>query len=67
MPLFIRAEPPLEIDQAVRSVMAFMLFHYGALTPPRLPVTLHHGEVIVAGAGRGVLPDSSAFQRPFWL
>lgn len=67
MPLFIRAEPPLEIDQAVRSVMAFMLFHYGALTPPRLPVTLHHGEIALVGASRGILPDSNTFQRPFWL
>jgi hypothetical protein len=66
-PLHIMAEPPLTIEQAVQSVMTFTLFHHGAITRPRLPVTLHHEDLICSGAERGLLPDSLDTDLPFWL
>ncbi len=67
MPLHIRTEPPLSIDQAVHSTMIMTLFHYGALERPRLPVTLHHGEIVIAGLERGVMLSDTSFDIPFWL
>ncbi len=67
MPLHVRTEPPLTIDQAVHSVMVMSLLHYGALKRPRLPVTLHHGEIVIAGLERGVMPADASYETPFWL
>jgi hypothetical protein len=67
MPIYIRAEPPLTIEQAVHSAMVFTLFHYGALKRPKLPVTVHHADLLEASAVRGVLPENSAETTPFWL
>jgi argonaute-like protein implicated in RNA metabolism and viral defense len=66
-PLHIRTEPPLSIDDALHSVLIFTLFHYGALKRPKLPVTVHHADIIEAGALRGVLPSNSEGDVPFWL
>lgn len=67
MPLHIRTEQPLTIDQAVHSAMVMTLFHYGALERPRLPITLHHGDIVIAGLERGVMPSDASFDTPFWL
>lgn len=66
-PLHISTEPPLTIDQAVQSVIAFTLFHHGAITRPRLPVTVHHEDLIRMGVERGLLPDALETTLPFWL
>ena len=66
-PLHIRTELPLSIEDAVHSAMVFTLFHYGALKRPKLPVTVHHAEIIQTGAQRGVLPQHQEGDIPFWL
>lgn len=66
-PLHIRTEAPLSIDDAIHSAMIFTLFHYGSLKRPRLPVTLHHADVIHTGAQRGVMPQHVEGDIPFWL
>jgi len=66
-PLHIRVEPPLTIDQALQSVMAFSLFHYGSLRLPKLPVTIHHADLIEGSILRGVMPTPFESDVPFWL
>ncbi|MDX2160196.1 MAG: hypothetical protein SF162_02615 [bacterium] len=66
-PLHIRVEPPLTIDQAIQSVMTFSLFHYGALRLPKLPVTIHHADLIEGAVLRGVMPVPLDSSVPFWL
>jgi hypothetical protein len=66
-PLHIRTERPLSIEDAVHSAMVFTLFHYGALKRPKLPVTVHHADIIQTGAQRGVLPLHHEGDLPFWL
>lgn len=66
-PLYIRSELPLSIDDAVHSVQVFTLFHYGTLKRPKLPVTIHHSDIIETGALRGVLPQHVEGDVPFWL
>ncbi len=66
-PLHLRVEPPLTIDQAIQSVMAFSLFHYGALRQPKLPVTIHHSDLIELSITRGVMPVPFVSDVPFWL
>jgi hypothetical protein len=66
-PLYIRTELPLSIDDAVHSVLIFTLFHYGTLKRPKLPVTVHHSDIIETGALRGVLPLHVEGDVPFWL
>lgn len=66
-PLYLRTEPSLPIEQAVHSVMAFTLFHYGAVKIPKLPVTLYGSEAIEAGILRGILDENQVGTTPFWL
>ncbi|MBW4435626.1 MAG: hypothetical protein KME04_00720 [Pleurocapsa minor GSE-CHR-MK-17-07R] len=67
MPLLVVSEPGFSIEDAVHSVMSFMYFHYTTLNRPRLPVTLHHAEIISASVLRGVLPALEDVSTPFWL
>ena len=70
-PLHVRldpdAPPGFTLEQALQSITAFAVLHYGVLQIPRLPVTLHHADLIAASAERGVLPAPSAGNTPFWL
>jgi hypothetical protein len=66
-PLHIRTELPLSIDDAIHSVQIFTLFHYGTLKRPKLPVTIHHSDIIETGALRSVLPQHVEGDVPFWL
>lgn len=71
-PLHVMAEAPLSIDQALHSVIAMTLFHFGALHRPRLPVTLHQADLIGAAWERGVFFDEDSDgvvegSAPFWL
>lgn len=66
-PLHVRTDPALPIEDAVHSAMVFTLFHYGALKRPKLPVTIHHADIISTGAERGVLPHEAEGDVPFWL
>lgn len=66
-PLGIVTEPALPIEQAIHSVLIFRLFHYGALSLPALPVTLHHHDLLATAILRGIFPINAAYDRPFWL
>jgi hypothetical protein len=70
-PLHLRADPALTIETAVRSVLDFSLLHYGALKPPKLPVTTHNADFIADGIQRGLLLRDGAHEfetaLPFWL
>lgn len=66
-PLHLHTEPPFTIEQAVDSVMQFTRLHYGALHPPALPVTIHNAEYIRRSIARGVMPDTTHGDLPFWL
>ncbi len=66
-PLHIRTEAPLSIEEAIESVMRFALLHYGAIRPPRLPVTLYQMETIAAGIARGIFPAQIEGSFPYWL
>jgi hypothetical protein len=66
-PLHIRAEAPLKIEQAVESVLAFTILHYGAVRSGKLPVTIHQTDSIEAGIARGIFPISRDGDAPYWL
>ncbi|MBK8032498.1 MAG: hypothetical protein IPO91_26845 [Chloroflexi bacterium] len=66
-PIHIRTEASLPIEQALHSVLAFTLFHYGAVKVPKLPVTLYGGDALEAGILRGVLDENLQGKTQFWL
>ncbi|MBL8130463.1 MAG: hypothetical protein JNL42_01290 [Anaerolineae bacterium] len=66
-PLHVRAEAPLKIEQAVESILAFTVLHYGTVTPSKLPVTIHQTESIEAGIARGIFPAQIGAETVFWL
>ncbi|MCK6579089.1 MAG: hypothetical protein L6Q98_13405 [Anaerolineae bacterium] len=66
-PLHVRAEAPLKIEQAVESILAFTILHYGMVAPSKLPVTIHQTESIEAGIARGIFPAKLGGETAFWL
>jgi hypothetical protein len=66
-PLHLRTEPPFTIEQAIHSVLALTLLHYGSLRPPRLPVTIHYSDRIAYLALMGIKPRNLEGTIPFWL
>lgn len=66
-PLHLRSDTSLGIDKAIKSVLALTLLHYGSLRPPRLPVSIHYSDKIGYLALRGIRPNHSQGQIPFWL
>ncbi len=66
-PLYVSTEAPFTIQQALHSVLAMSILHYGSLYGNFLPVTLHHNLLIESGLSRGILPTPYASERPFWL
>jgi argonaute-like protein implicated in RNA metabolism and viral defense len=67
-PLHVRvAQCNIPIDQAVYSVLAWTLLHYGALGLPKLPVTIQHAEDLAQWLSLGMLPDKTEGDVPFWL
>jgi argonaute-like protein implicated in RNA metabolism and viral defense len=66
-PFRICTEPPFTIAQALESVLAMTMLHYGSLRPPRLPVTIHYSDKIAYMALRGIKPKSLEGNIPFWL
>jgi len=55
------------IVQAIHSVLALTLLHYGSLRPPRLPVTTHYTDRIAYLALMGIKPRDLEGNIPFWL
>jgi hypothetical protein len=66
-PLFVSCEPPLSIEHAVHSVLIFTHFQFNALGLSRLPISLHHDDLIESSVLRGVMPTEREGDIPFWL
>jgi argonaute-like protein len=66
-PLRLRSEAPFPIEQAIHSVLALTLLHYGSLRTPRLPVTIHYSDEIAYLALKGIKPKALDGTLPFWL
>ncbi len=68
LPLRIRIERgALTIEQAVYSVLAWTLLHYGAQEQLALPVTIQHASDLAEWLRRGMLPQNQQGDIPFWL
>jgi hypothetical protein len=65
-PLHLRAEG-LTVTEAIESVQAFTLMHYGATVLPLLPVTLYRGEELATTIAKGTLAGGEYGVVPFWL
>lgn len=66
-PLQIRSTAPFSIEQAIHSVLALTLLHYGSLRPPRLPISIHYSDEIAYLALKGIKPKELEGNLPFWL
>ncbi|MCA9912008.1 MAG: hypothetical protein KC496_01610, partial [Anaerolineae bacterium] len=67
-PLHIRIERgTLTIEQAVYSVLAWTLLHYGSQEQLALPVTIQHAADLAEWLKRGMLPQHQQGDIPFWL
>lgn len=67
-PLHIRSPlANLPIAQAVYSVLAWTLLHYGTLGTPKLPVTVQNADKLAEWLSRGILPENNRGDVPFWL
>lgn len=66
-PLRIRTQSPLNIEQAIESVLALTNLHYGSVRSPRLPVTIHYSDKIGYMALRGIKPKNLRGKIPYWL
>ncbi len=66
-PLQIRVDNGITIEQALNSVLALTLLHYGSVREPRLPVTIHYSDKIAEFSLRGIKPKDMEGDLPFWL
>jgi hypothetical protein len=66
-PLHIRTDSPLTIGQAIHSIMAFTKLHYGAFKTPKLPVTIHNTDYLRESFLRGIAPEKTESNLPYWL
>ena len=67
IPLRIRTEYPMTIEQALISVLSMTLLHYGSLRSPKLPVTIHYSDKIAGLALKGIKPKNLEGSIPYWL
>lgn len=68
LPLHVRVpDASLLIEQAIYSVLSWTLLHYGTYGTPKLPVTILRAEDMAQWLARGILPDNTAGDVPFWL
>lgn len=66
-PLHIRTDGDFSIENAIHSVLSLTLLHYGSVTEPRLPVTIHYSDKIAELALLGIKPKDLEGDMPFWL
>ena len=67
-PLQVRVDRgDISIENAVHSVLAFTLMHYGSVRPPRLPVTIHYSDKIAKLLLDGIRPHKPQGRKPYWL
>jgi len=67
MPLTIKNFSDLSIQQALHSVLALTLLHYGSVRPPKLPVSTHFSDEIAGLLTRGIYPLQEKGKKPYWL
>ncbi|MGB1286035.1 MAG: hypothetical protein ACPG7F_05840, partial [Aggregatilineales bacterium] len=65
-PLHIHCHSDLGIGQAAYSVLAWTLLHYGTRNQ-HLPVSIKHAQDIGQWLARGILPENTHGDVPFWL
>lgn len=66
-PLHLRTSANFPIEQAIHSVLALTLLHFGSLKSPRLPVTIHYSDEIAYLALQGIKPKHLEGRIPYWL
>ena len=66
-PLHLRTSANFPIEQAIHSVLALTLLHFGSLKSPRLPVTIHYSDEIAYLALQGIKPKHLEGTIPYWL
>lgn len=66
-PLQVNNHSRLTQQQALHSVLALTLLHYGSVRPPRLPVSTHSSDKIAGFLLRNIQPDKQRGDVPFWL
>jgi len=66
-PLQINNLSNLTLYQALHSVLALTLLHYGSVRQPRLPVSTHASDKIAGFLRRNIRPDRMTGDVPFWL
>ena len=66
-PIRVCTHPPFPLKEALHSVLALTLLHYGSVRPPRLPVTTYYADKISSMASRGLRPEARDGKVPYWL
>lgn len=66
-PLEINSFSSLTIQEALHSVLALTLLHYGSVRSPRLPVSTHASDKIADFLTRDIRPEVTRGDVPFWL
>jgi argonaute-like protein implicated in RNA metabolism and viral defense len=66
-PLQVNNRSSLTLQQALHSVLALTLLHYGSVRPPRLPVSTHSSDKLAGFLLRNIQPDKQKGEIPFWL
>jgi hypothetical protein len=67
-PLYIRSQSSeLPIESAAYSVLAWTLLHYGSSATHKVPVTIQHDDDLRHWLARGILPEQTEGDVPFWL
>ena len=54
------------LNEAIRSVMALRLMHFGTTKTPKLPVTISFSDRISGFARRGITPPNRSGKIPWW-
>ncbi|MFX1480095.1 MAG: hypothetical protein ACFFCI_18400, partial [Promethearchaeota archaeon] len=56
----------VDLNDAIKSVMALRLMHFGATKTPKLPVTISFSDRISGFARRGIKPPHRSGEVPWW-
>ncbi|MBA7651102.1 hypothetical protein ES703_58917 [subsurface metagenome] len=66
-PLRIRVcDSETKLDDAIISVMAFRMMHFGTTKTPKLPVTISFSDRISGFVRRGIKPQNKSGKIPWW-
>jgi hypothetical protein len=66
-PIRIANYSKLSMSDAINSVMALTLIHYGSTRATRLPVSIHASDKIAEFLSKNIAPKDSKGDIPFWL